>query len=67
MKQILKKLKKLSNFCLLLAYDGSSMKQIDAAGVLDMAMSGTTAALLARRWEVRCPLATVDNSTLCRS
>jgi hypothetical protein len=28
------------NFLPVLAYDGSSMKQIDAAGILDMAMSG---------------------------
>ena len=48
-----------------LAYDGSSMKQIDAAGILDMAMSGTTATLLARRWESAL-LVNVDNSTLQR-
>ncbi len=29
----------------MLAYDGSSMKQVDAAGIPDMAMSGTTATL----------------------
>jgi len=39
------------------------MKQIDAAGVLDMAMSGTTATLLARRWESAL-LVNVDNATL---
>jgi hypothetical protein len=39
------------NFLPILAYDGSSMKQIDAAGILDLALSGTTATLLARRWE----------------
>jgi len=48
-----------------LAYDGSSMKQIDAAGILDMAMSGTTATLLARRWESAL-LVNVDNETLAR-
>jgi hypothetical protein len=48
-----------------LAYDGSSMKQIDAAGILDMAMSGTTATLLARRWESAL-LVNVDNDTLRR-
>jgi hypothetical protein len=53
------------NFLPLLAYDGSSMKQVDAAGVLDMAMSGTTATLLARRWESAL-LVNVDNSTLAR-
>jgi hypothetical protein len=48
-----------------LAYDGSSMKQIDAAGILDMAMSGTTATLLARRWESAL-LVNVNNDTLRR-
>lgn len=52
-------------FLPVLAYDGSSMKQIDAAGILDMAMSGTTAALLARRWESAL-LVNVDNDTLHR-
>ncbi|GAB4421677.1 MAG: GIY-YIG nuclease family protein [Anaerolineales bacterium] len=50
-------------FLPVLAYDGSSMKQIDAAGILDMAMSGTTATLLARRWESAL-LVNVDNETL---
>ena len=53
------------NFLPVLAYDGSSMKQIDAAGILDMAMSGTTATLLARRWESAL-LVNVNNSTLAR-
>lgn len=53
------------HFMPVLAYDGSSMKQIDAAGVLDMAMSGTTATLLARRWESAL-LVNVDNDTLQR-
>ena len=53
------------NFLPVLAYDGSSMKQVDAAGVLDMAMSGTTATLLARRWESAL-LVNVDNNTLAR-
>ena len=52
-------------FLPVLAYDGSSMKQVDAAGVLDMAMSGTTATLLARRWESAL-LVNVDNDTLRR-
>lgn len=46
-----KKVEEFIHFLPVLAYDGSSMKQINAAGVLDMAMSGTTATLLARRWE----------------
>jgi len=53
------------SFLPVLAYDGSSMKQIDAAGILDMAMSGTTATLLARRWESAL-LVNVDNGTLRR-
>jgi len=53
------------NFLPVLAYDGSSMKQIDAAGILDMAMSGTTATLLARRWESAL-LVNADNETLAR-
>lgn len=52
-------------FLPVLAYDGSSMKQIDAAGILDMAMSGTTATLLARRWESAL-LVNVDNNTLAK-
>ena len=50
-------------FLPVLAYDGSSMKQIDAAGILDIAMSGTSATLLARRWESAL-LVNVDNITL---
>ncbi|MCW8470650.1 GIY-YIG nuclease family protein [Fluoribacter gormanii] len=53
------------HFLPVLAYDGSSMKQINAAGILDMAMSGTTATLLARRWESAL-LVNVDNYTLER-
>ncbi|MFZ1699596.1 MAG: GIY-YIG nuclease family protein [Pyrinomonadaceae bacterium] len=52
-------------FLPVLAYDGSSMKQIDAAGILDMAMSGTTSTLLAKRWESAL-LVNVDNATLAR-
>lgn len=53
------------HFLPVLAYDGSSMKQVDAAGVLDIAMSGTSATLLARRWESAL-LVNVDNNTLAR-
>lgn len=52
-------------FLPILAYDGSSMKAINAEGVLDIAMSGTTATLLARRWESAL-LVNVDNHTLQR-
>lgn len=60
-----KKVEEFIHFLPVLAYDGSSMRQIDAAGVLDMAMSGTTATLLARRWESAL-LVNVDNNTLQR-
>ena len=60
--------KKVSSFiCFLpvLAYDGSTMKKIDAGEILDMALSGTSATLLARRWESAL-LVNVDNDTLRR-
>ena len=60
-----KKVEEFINFLPVLAYDGSSMKRIDAAGILDMALSGTTATLLARRWESAL-LVNVDNGTLQR-
>jgi len=60
-----KKVEEFIHFLPVLAYDGSSMKQIDAAGILDLAMSGTTATLLARRWESAL-LVNVDNNTLGR-
>ncbi|MBN1472120.1 MAG: GIY-YIG nuclease family protein [Syntrophaceae bacterium] len=60
-----KKVDEFISFLPILAYDGSSMKQVDAAGVLDIAMSGTSATLLARRWESAL-LVNVDNITLQR-
>ncbi len=60
-----KKVEEFISFLPVLAYDGSTMKQIDAAGILDIAMSGTTATLLARRWESAL-LVNVDNNTLER-
>ena len=49
----------------MLAYDGANMTQIDAGGILDIAMAGTTATLLARKWE-SAMLVNVDNDTLRR-
>ena len=60
-----KKVEEFIGFLPVLAYDGSSMKRIDAAGILDIAMSGTSATLLARRWESAL-LVNVDNATLQR-
>ena len=53
----------LVKFLPVLAYDGSNMTQIDAGGILDMAMAGTSATLLARKWESAI-LVNVDNNTL---
>jgi hypothetical protein len=55
----------LVSFLPVLAYDGANMMQIDAGGILDMAMSGTSATLLARKWESAL-LVNVDNDTLRR-
>lgn len=60
-----KKVNEFINFLPVLAFDGSSMKQLDAAGILDIAMSGTTATLLARRWESPL-LVNVDNIVLAK-
>ncbi len=60
-----KKVEEFISFLPVLAYDGSSMRQIDAAGILDMVTSGTSATLLARRWESAL-LVNVDNDTLRR-
>lgn len=57
--------KELVSFLPVLAYDGSNMVQIDAGGILDIAMSGTSASLLARKWESAI-LVNVDNDTLKR-
>jgi len=53
------------NFLPVIAYDGSTMRQIDAKEILDFALAGTSATLLARRWESAL-LVNVDNATLKR-
>ena len=60
-----KKVEEFINFLPVIAYDGSSMRQINASEILDYAMSGTSATLLARRWESAL-LVNVDNVTLSR-
>jgi hypothetical protein len=55
--------KELVSFLPVLAYDGANMYQVDAAGILDIAMAGTSATLLARKWESAL-LVNVDNETL---
>ena len=57
--------KDLVAFLPVLAYDGANMTQVDAGGILDIAMAGTSATLLARKWESAL-LVNVDNGTLRR-
>jgi hypothetical protein len=57
--------KELVSFLPVLAYDGANMTQIDAGGILDIAIAGTSATLLARKWESSL-LVNVDNNTLRR-
>ena len=60
-----KKVAEFINFLPVIAYDGSTMRQINAGEVLDIAMAGTSATLLAKRWESAL-LVNVDNDTLSR-
>jgi hypothetical protein len=57
--------RELVSFLPVLAYDGANMTQIDAGGILDIAMAGTSGTLLARKWESAL-LVNVDNDTLRR-
>jgi hypothetical protein len=57
--------KDLVSFLPVLAYDGANMTQVDAGGILDIALAGTSATLLARKWESAL-LVNVDNLTLGR-
>ena len=60
-----KKVADFIQFLPVLSYDGMTMKNISPSELLDIATSGTTATLLARRWESAC-LVNVDNITLDR-
>jgi hypothetical protein len=60
-----KAVQELVAFLPVLAFDGANMTQIDAGGILDIAMAGTSATLLARKWESPL-LVNVDNNTLRR-
>lgn len=53
----------LVGFLPVIAYDGSHMAQVDAGGILDMAMAGISATLLAKKWDSHL-LVNVDNDTL---
>lgn len=60
-----KKVDEFISFLPVLAYDGSSMKRISAQDILDITLAGTSATLLARRWQSAL-LVNVDNETLQR-
>ena len=59
------KIAEFIKFLPVLSYDGSEMTEIDASEILDIVMRGTTATLLAKRWE-SAKLVNVDNDTLAR-
>jgi len=59
------KINEIIKFLPVLCYDGSSMKEIDASEILNIVMSGTTATLLARKWDSPT-IVHVDNETLSR-
>lgn len=60
-----KNVEEFIKFLPVLSYDGSSMKEINAGEILDIATSGTSATMLARKWESAL-LVNVDNSTLSK-
>ena len=60
-----KKVAEFINFLPVLAYDGSRMSEINASDILDITLAGTSATLLAKRWESAL-LVNVDNDTLAR-
>ncbi len=59
------KINEVIKFLPVICYDGSSMQEVDAAKILDISMSGTTATLLARKWD-DASLVNVDIDTLNR-
>lgn len=60
-----KKVGDFIHFLPVLAFDGSTMTAVSASDILDITMAGTSATLLARRWESAL-LVNVDNETLQR-
>ncbi|MDO4378989.1 MAG: GIY-YIG nuclease family protein [Erysipelotrichia bacterium] len=57
------KVSEFIKFLPILAFDGSSMNKIDAQDILDITYAGTSATLLAKRWQTAL-LVHVDNDTL---
>ena len=58
-----KKVDDFIKFLPVLAFDGASMNRIDAQDILDITYAGTSATLLAKRWQTAL-LVHVDNDTL---
>lgn len=59
------KVAEFMKFLPVLAFDGASMNEISAQDILDIAYAGTSATLLAKRWQTAL-LVHVDNDTLKR-
>ena len=59
------KVQEFIQFLPVLAYDGYDMREVSAGEVLEIAMSGESATMLARRWDAAA-LVNVDNFTLER-
>ena len=57
--------KELVSFLPVLSFQDGRMSQIDAGAILDIAMAGTSATLLSRKWQSAI-LVNVDNSTISR-
>lgn len=64
-RSVERKVEEFINFLPVLAYDGSSMRAVNAAEILDITTAGTSAVLLAKRWQSAL-LVNVDNDTLKR-
>lgn len=58
-----KKVGDFIQFLPVLAFDGAAMTPVNAAAILDIVTAGTSASLLARRWQSAL-LVNVDNATL---
>ncbi len=58
-----KKVAEFIRFLPVLAYDGSSMSEVNAQDILDITITGTSGTMLAKRWESPL-LVNVDNRTL---
>lgn len=57
------KVKEFISFLPVLAFDGASMNRVEAQDILDITYAGTSATLLAKRWQTAL-LVHVDNDTL---